>query len=158
MLRAQVPSHPHSARLGLWKIPEQAAPIAQGGAVFFWGRLSKLGPEGSRHGGSAQLEQQLWLRAPLGPLVCTREGGPAPDPSLSAGSTAHVPKASRVENDLALSGSSPLSRARQRPDGLWETLQSQPHLPGKPTWQFCLVDTHLSLTFCCHLPTTTPMS
>lgn len=53
----------------------------------------------------------MWLRCswssssgsghPWGSPVHTREQGPAPDPSLSGGSTAHIPKASCVENDLA---------------------------------------------------------
>ena len=121
------------------------------GLFLLWGRRSKLRPEGSRLGvAPLQLEQQLGH--PWGSPVRTREQGPAPDPSLSASSTAHVPKASCVENDLAFVWPFPTLQSQTKARWPLGSSPSLSHTFQETSWQFRLADTHLSLTFCCHLP------
>lgn len=123
------------------------------GRFLLWGRLSKLGPEGSRHG-EALLSWSSSSSSghPRGPPVCTGQEGPAPDPSLSAGSAAHVPKASCVENYLAFVWLFPALQSQTKARWPLGNPFSLSHTFQETSWQFCLVDTHLSLTFCYHLP------
>lgn len=109
------------------------------GPFLLWGRQSKLRPEGSRLGvAPLQLEQQLRLRAPLGFSGAPGSKGWLQTPASQLAPQRTCPRPHAWKMIWPLSGSSPLSRARQRPDGLWETLPVSATPSRKPHGSFVL--------------------
>lgn len=109
------------------------------GRFLLWGRLSKLGPEGSRHGVALLSWSSSSGSGHPRVLWCApgREGQlQTPASQLALQRTCRRPHAWKMI--WPLSGSSLLSRARQRPDGLWETLPVSATPSRKPHGSFVL--------------------